>query len=305
MKVGVTLLLLVLSFSVKAQWTLDTIISTGAHTSGIAITPDNSKIVVTLNNTSGSVKVISTTTYATLGTIPGLVSYSNGIAVRPPSGTSAIANGLNYPTFVDISGYSITGTSPAPCVGTTLYDIAITPDGTKAVIPDLNASCITQGLRIFDASGVSSTSTFIPVSTSGELYGIAITPDGGTAVVTGYNAGPKKVNLVSSVVQNIPGMSSSSGVAITNTSNNAVIASDSVQVVSLATNSIIATIPYGANTNFHNVAVTGDDKYAFVVGSFDVAVISLITNSVIETHGAAGVNVACMTDGSKFFVTDS
>ena len=146
------------------------------------------------------------------------------------------------------------------------------------------------------------------MNTTGELYGIAITPNGSSAIVTTFTSdAPKKVNLSTSGVQNITGMSGSYGVAIFDSGNEALIFDgDSLDRVSIINNSVTKKIAYlSYNTSFQNIAITADDKYAFVVGAFEKLIVSLANDSVVQTFVSGGVNVAVAPDGSKFFVTDS
>ncbi len=294
--------------SAQVQWALDTVIETGAYSSGIAITSDGSKLVVTNNTNPGTVKVISTSNYAVSNIdISSIENYPNGVTITPNDST-ALVNTTHKTVFIDLKNNSIAGNSTAPCASTTLYGIAVTPNSQYAIIPDLSSGCTQQGLRSIDATGRTSGSSFIQVTTSGELYGIAITPDGTSAIVTTYSLdSPKKVNLITSGVQNITGMSGSYGVAILHSGNEALIFDgDSLDRVSLISNSVTKKISYLTyNTNFQNIAITTDDKYAFVIGSFEKLIISLANDSVIQTFSAGGTNVATTSDGSRFFVTDS
>ena len=291
-----------------SQWALDTVISTGAFSSGIAITSDGSKLVVTNNTNPGSVKIISTSNYAVFNIdISSIENYPNGVTIAPNDST-ALVNTTHKVVFIDLFNRSITGSFTAPCAGTTLYGIAVTPNGQNAIFPDLSSGCTQQGLRSIDATGHTSGSSFIQVNTSGVLYGIAITPNGTSAIVTTFTSdSPKKVNLSTSGVQNITGMSGSYGVAILHNGNEALIFDgDSLDRVSLISNSVTKTISYlSYNTNFENIAITADDRYAFVVGSFEKLIVSLANDSVLQTFSAGGTNVATTSDGSRFFVTDS
>lgn len=65
----------------------------------------------------------------------------------------------------------------------------------------------------------------------------------------------------------------------------------------------IATSFFSSNTQ--SIAITADDKYAFLVGAFGKLVISLADNSVIQTFTSGATNVATASDGSKFYVTDT
>jgi len=190
-------------------------------------------------------------------------------------------------------------------VGTTLYGIAVTPDGQNAIFPDLSSGCTQQGLRSMNASNPSG-SLFNALNTSGVLYGIAITPNGLSAIVTTFTGDrPKKVNLSAFAAQDISGFNGSYGVAALHHSNEALIQGDSLKRVSLATNAPTHVLSDIYSTALQGIAITADDRYAFVVGSFQKVVVDLSTNTVIQTFSAGGTSVAVMPDGSKFFVTDS
>ncbi len=292
----------------QAQWALDTIIATGSWSTGIAITSDGSKLVVTNYTNPGSVKIISTSDYAiTSVDVSSIDNYPNGVTITPDDST-ALVNTAHNVIFIDLKNATIKGHFAAPCVATSLYGIAVMPNGQTAVLPDLSSGCTLEGLRLIDATGRTSGSTFIEVNTSGELYGIAITPDNTSAIVTTYSLdSPKKVNLATSDVQNISGMSGSYGVAALHLTNEALIFDgDSLDRVSLATNSVTKKISnLSDNSNFQNIAITKNDQYAFVMGDFEKLVVSLTNDSVIQTFTAGGTNVATTSDGSRFFVTDS
>jgi hypothetical protein len=293
------------TLSAQAQWALDTVVATGAYSSGIALTPDGSKLVVTNNTAPGMVRVLSTSTYAiTSIDISSIENYPNGVTVTPDGSTALVATTHNI-ALITLSSASIKTHFAAPCVGTTLYGIAATPNGLNAIFPDLSSGCTQQGLRVINATTPSG-STFNQVVTSGELYGIAITPDSASAIVTTFTSDlPKKINLSTSGVQNITGFHGSYGVAVLHHSNEALIEGDSLKRVSLTSNTATAIVSDIYSTALQGIAITADDKYAFVVGSFAKIVVDLGSNTVIQSFTAGGTGVAVMADGSRFFVTDS
>ena len=291
-----------------SQWALDTVVTTGTSTTGIAITSDGKTLVATNNTNPGSVVIISTADYSvhTID-VSSIENYPNGVAITPDNST-ALVNTLHKTIFINIAGRSAGSSFTAPCAGTTLYGIAVEPSGQTALMPDLSSGCAQQGVRFIDATGGSSGSTFDLISTSGELYGIAITPDGSSALVSTFTSdSPKKINIATSGVQNIAGMTGSYGLAILHSGKEALIFDgDSLDRVSLLTNSVTTKIsPLTYNTSFQNIAITSDDKYAFVVGAFEKLIISLANDSVVQTFTAGGANVATSPDGSHFYVTDS
>ena len=290
----------------QTQWALDTVISAGTNPSGIAITSDGSKLVVTNNANPGAVKIISTSNYAIYTVdISSVENYPNGVTIAP-NDVTALVNTTHNTIYIDLIGHSMTGHFAAPCVGTTLYGIAVTPNGQNAVLPDLSSGCTQQGVRSIDATGGSSGSSFVQVSSSGELFGIAITPDGTSAIVTTFIFdSPKKIDLSTSGIQNITGFNGSYGVATLHHSNEALIEGDSLKRVSLTSNTATKTVSDIYSTQLQGIAITADDNYAFVVGSFEKVIVALANNSVLQTFSSGGTSVATMPDGSRFFVTDS
>ncbi len=291
-----------LNASAQVQWVLDTVISTVANSSGIAITPDNSKIVVTNKSASGAVKIISTSNYSIKSVSYAADGYPNGVDITA-DGKTAVVNTMHHTFAVDLSSNSLNGNFAAPCVGTTLYGVAVS--GSTAYYPDLSSGCTQDGLRSTNAALPSSSLSYTQINTSGVLYGIAI--KGSSAIISAFNAAPVNFDLSSSTYQSISGMSGSYGLATLHKTNEALIFDgDSIKRVSLTTNKVTKTIAYlSFNTSFQNIAITADDKYAFVIGAFEKLVISLADNSVIQTFTAGATNVACTSDGSKFYVTDS
>lgn len=291
--------------SAQAQWALDTVLSTGANSSGIALTPDGSRFVVTNNANPGSVKVVSTSNYAISSIdISSVENYPNAVTVSPDGSTAFVTTTHNI-ALINLSTNSLKGHFAAPCVGTSLYGIAATPNGQNVIFPDLSSGCVQQGLRSISATSPSG-STFSQVNTSGQLYGIAITPDSASAIVTTFSSdSPKKINLSTAGVQNISGFHGSYAVATLHHSSEALIEGDSLKRVSLLSNSATTIISDIYSTALQGIAVTADDKYAFVVGSFAKVVVDLGSNTVIQTFTAGGTGVATMGDGSRFFVTDS
>ncbi|HQT92921.1 MAG TPA: hypothetical protein PL001_12945, partial [Candidatus Kryptobacter bacterium] len=123
----------------QSHWVLDTVVAAGSNCFGVAVTPDGSKILVTNKDTSGTVTVLSAADYSVLSTIPMYGDYPAGIAVVP-NGVKALVtcSNPNAVRLVDLLGDSILAAFYPPCVATTLYDIAVTPDGLTAVMPDLS-----------------------------------------------------------------------------------------------------------------------------------------------------------------------
>jgi hypothetical protein len=291
-----------------SQWTLDTVVTVGTNPSGIAITTDGSKVVVGCKANPGKVVIMNTTSYAvTPISISTYENYADAVAIVPAN-TMAVVATTHKLIFVNLLTNAVAGAFTSPCAGTTLYGVDLTNDGQNVVFPDLSSGCTQQGVRSTSSDGQSSSSQFFQVISSGVLSGIAVASSGSAAVVTAFSSGgaPKNVNLSNSTAQTISGMSSSYGVATFHNSNEALIFDgDSICRVSLTSNTVTKKIAYlSYQTTFQNIAISQDDKYAFVMGAFEKLVISLTTNSVVQQFGSGGTNVACNADGSVFYVTD-
>lgn len=212
----------------------------------------------------------------------------------------------NDVSVINLSTSTVTNTISA-YIATTLYGIAVTPNGTNAVMPDLSGA--QQGMDIINLSTLAITN-FIHLNTYGVPYGIAVTPDSSTALVTTYvtTSTIKKVNLSSLSVSEIMDVGPSYGVAITPDGSTAIVtsgSSDPVKRISLSTDTVTATIDYHSNTDFLNVAITPDGSKAIIVGDFNVAVISLDTNTVVATYEGGGSSVAVTPDGATAVITDT
>jgi YVTN family beta-propeller protein len=81
--------------------------------------------------------------------------------------------------------------------------------------------------------------------------------------------------------------------------------SDTVSVISMATNTVVATIPVGSNPL--GVAITPDGEFVYVTnsGAGTVSVISTASNTVVATMpvGSNPLGVAITPDGEFVYVT--
>src|SRR6185503_15427039 len=107
----------------QPQWTLDSLLNIGTNASGIAITPDNSKIVVTNNGNPGLVKIISTSNYSiTTVDISSIENFPNMVAIAP-NGTVAYVNTLHRVIAINLLNGAVVGTFTPPCAGTSLVGL--------------------------------------------------------------------------------------------------------------------------------------------------------------------------------------
>lgn len=285
----------------------------GAH--GVAVTPDGTTLVVASDVNGGPIDIIDLTTHAITSISTGVASQPMGVAISP-DGTQALATlltngngGVNGVAVIDLTTKSLAGTVADPCVATTLSDVAYFPSGTEAAIPDLSGSCAAMGLNTFAPSLGTPNFAFVNFDDTNDPSGVAVSPDGAFALVTMELDHLLYKVTFPGTVSHISLSSTSAGVAITPDGTKAVVAEATVDVISLADNSItpIALTSDTPGNDFHNVAITPDGTEAVVAGSASVQVLSLTNNTILSSYpDPAGdeTSVAVSTDGKTAFVTD-
>ena len=290
----------------NAPFWLSSPVAVGSTPHGVAVTPSGTHALVANDASPGSITMVDLSSFA-VQAIP--VAGRPAIVSITPDGSKALATQSmpNGVAVIDISARRVTGTIAPPCVATTLYGIAIKPDGTSALMPDFNGGCTRDVLDIIPLPGSAITSS-IDLGSSATAFGVAVTPDGATALVTRgvTTTSIKRVDLNGRTVTTIPGTSSSFGVAVLPDGQSALVTSggaDTVKRVSLTSNTVTAMIDFESNSEVDNVAIRPAGDYAVVVGSFKVAILSLVANAVVSTHPAAGKCVAITPDGTRALIT--
>jgi YVTN family beta-propeller protein len=258
-------------------------IPVGRFPSGVAITPDGTRIYVT--NIFNSISVIDAATNRVVATIPSS-QFPTGIAITPDGTRAYVVNqfvtnqGTNTVSVINTMTSAIVATIP---VGLGPSQIAITPDGTRAYVPNQQDFTIS----VIDTA-TNTVVTTIPLSGGA---GIGITPDGTQAYVTSPGAGTVSVidtatNTVAATIS-LGASQNPSGVAITPDGTRAYVTisfpNNFVSVIDTATNTVAATIPVGAAPN--GIAITPDGTRIYVTndGSDTVSVIDTATNTVADT----------------------
>jgi hypothetical protein len=290
----------------NAPFTFTSPVAAGPNPHGVAVTPDGKTAVVSNDKAPGSLTLLDLAAFSTqtiaLPGRPGMVAVT-------PDGTRVLA-AEGSPTdvvIVDLATKAITGKVTSPCVATTLYGLAIKPDGSAVVIPDLAASCTKDVLDVAALPGGAITKT-IDLATTAGSFGVALTPDGAFALVTHGVLGTsiKRVDLAAGALTTITDTSSSYGVAVTADGKEALVASgpgEPIKRVSLATNAVTGSITFGSNQDVGNIAVTPGGQVAVVVGDFAVGVLTLADGKVAAKYELAGRSVAITPDGARALVT--
>ncbi len=187
-----------------------------------------------------------------------------------------------------------TGELSHPPCSKTLYDIAISPDGAWAMLPNLSSGCTLEGIDKIAVADLAR--TWIDLNTGGgTMTGVAITADSSTAVVTSNWASTmRKVNISTGAVADIS-VNTSYGVAVIPGTNEVLVVSNDIERISLDTDSSVASIAFSATAGFHTIAVRADGAVAAVVGSFNLGIIDL-SNNTVRTVSIGGTSVAAAGD---------
>jgi DNA-binding beta-propeller fold protein YncE len=278
----------------------------GSGTPGsLAVTPDGSRVLVARGNSnSGYLADISLAGHAVTQAI-AVGNGPAGVSIRSDGQEAVVANAIGHSiSVVNLINDTVKATIAVPCVATTLYDLAYTPDGTRIVFPDLSSSCTTEGLRMIVLA--TQAQSFVNIVGAGQ--GVAVMPNGDSVLNTRGILGTtiRRMNLASSAVATISNTSSSFGVAVTPDSRQALVAAgegDTIKRIDLATNSVVGVTNFGSNQNYHSVAITPDGSQAVVVGDFATALISLTNDTVVTQYPVGGGNVVISPDGKFAYIS--
>jgi PGF-pre-PGF domain-containing protein len=257
----------------------NTVIATvpvGMKPSGVAVSPDGSKVYVT-NGYSNSVSVIDTATNTVTATVP-VGSIPLGIAVTPDRTKVYVANwgsnGIgNTISVIDTSTNTVIATIP---VGNAPTGVAVSLDGSKVYATN-------QGSNTVSVIDTSTNTVLATVNAGNAPEGIAISPDGSKVYVTNrvydllsiFDTGLNSV-IASVAIKNPEGVAVSPDgkkVYVTSQINN-------VSVIDTSTNTVTATVLVGEYPI--GVAFTPDGKKVYVANynSSSISVIDTAKNTI-------------------------
>ena len=202
---------------------------------------------------------------------------------------------------------SLTGSILFPS-GSTPYGIAISPDGTIAVIANSGSNTVS----ILDIDHMQILGSAIPVGSNPNQ--VAITPDGKTALVTNNGSGTVSlVDLTSMIVTHTisgSGLSNPFGIAVTPDGTKALVGntnSNALAIIDLSSLTVTATIALQDGSS--GIAISPDGTLALVIDPFSslVTAINLENLSIIGSPiqvGFRSTGVSITPDGQKAFVAD-
>ena len=182
---------------------------------------------------------------------------------------------------------------------------------------DVNGREATEAQIVeFDAAPVAPVAVEIAVN-NGPISGIAVSPDGSRLMVTNY--GRNSVSVIDTdtcrVIETVDGVDEPFAIAIGGPGANRAYVStvstayDSIGVIDMSTNTVIATHPVALSVSDLAVGPEGKHVYASRNGAHgaDVAVLDTTTDrvEVIELAAAPGTTTGCVRvscDGSRAYV---
>ncbi len=244
-------------------------ISTGVASQpmGIAVSPDGTQALATLlTNGNGGVNGIAVIDLRTntltrniadpcVGTTLGDIAYLPGgsQAAIPDLSSGCSAMGLSMFSPASASTFSFVNFLDT----NDPMGVAISPNGAFALVTML------LDRKVYK---VTFPSTVTPITVPSTSAGVAITPDGATAVVAGTDL--DVITLSSGGVTTIPLLNSDSpggdfhNVAVTPDGTKAVVVgAATIQIVALASQSVVASYPATGGTN---LAISADGNTAFI-----------------------------------------
>jgi YVTN family beta-propeller protein len=286
-------------------------LSVGSQAKAVAVTRDGTVALVADGKNPGTITVVSLSTPPHIVTTIPVGNYPRCVAITPDGHRALVVN-MNNISVIDLASNKVTNTVEAMSIATTLYTIAITSDGTMAVMPDLYTPAmgeIGQVLTIINLSNYSKTFIYTHNIGIDIGVGIAITPDGQKVLET-TNAGGKLkiINLnTGSVVGIVTNLGVANSVAVTPDGRTALVdGADGLRCIDLSSNTVTATIDFKTGGNgWNNLAITPDGSQAVVANPFgQVAIISLAENTVLAKYPAGGepLAVAITPDGTKALI---
>jgi YVTN family beta-propeller protein len=157
---------------------IDQVIPVGAVPKYVAVSPDDSRVLVT-NWCSRTVSVVNVRTTALVATIPVGGAYPRGISISPDSKTAYIAvSGANRIVKVDlasqrVSAFAQTGKGPR--------QVLVSPDGSYLYVTNSASSTVS---KVVAATGA----VLKTVNTGDEPRSMAISDDGLALYIAGYKS---------------------------------------------------------------------------------------------------------------------
>ncbi len=268
---------------------------------GVAIT-SNGRFAYVVNDGSGTVSVINTSSYAVIKNIT-VQTDPYEVAITPNghfayvtnfySGTVSVINTSSYAVIKNIT------------VQTDPNGVAITPNGKFAYVAN-------EGSKTVSVINTSSYAVIKNITVQSNPFAVAITPNGHFAYVTNEGSNTTSVINTSSyaVIKNITVQSNPMGVVITPNGQFAYVVNEGVGTVSIINTSSYAVIKnITVQSNPFAVAITPNGQLAYITNtkSNTTSVINTSSYGVIKniTVQSSPAGVAITPNGQFVYVANS
>jgi len=259
-------------------------INVGRTPTGVAISPDNTRVYIT-NQLSQTVSVIDATTNTVIASIPVAIS-PYAIAITPDGSQVYVAN-LNSSSISVINTATNVVVKVIP-VGPNPFGLAISPDGKTLYVTDQ------QSISVISTA---TNAVIGSINIGVRSLAIVVSPDGSKLFAT--NPVEHTVSVIStashSVIATVPVEAGADAISLSPDGRFAYVAnqnSNSVSVINTLTNSVVATIPVGMMPTGLSLNADGSLLYVANDASNSVSVINTATNMVVKDIGVGKVPVA-------------
>jgi YVTN family beta-propeller protein len=187
--------------------TVTATIAVGGTDTGVAVSPDGSKVYIGSFDTN-TVSVIATATNRVIATIA--VPSPLGVAVSPDGGKVYVANfDASSVSVIATATNAVTAVIALP-VGSYPLGVAVTPDDSRVYVASCSGDCgstVSVGTVSVIATATNMVTATIPVGLN--PHGVAVTPDGSKVYVANSASGSVSViatatNTVTDTVFGVP-----------------------------------------------------------------------------------------------------
>jgi DNA-binding beta-propeller fold protein YncE len=294
------------TYSSSSPFTMSVPVDAGPSPHGVAVTPDGKQAIITNDKPAGSVTWLDLTAFTTKTL--ALTGQPGQVAVTPDGTRALVAEGSpNDVAVIDLAMHTVASKITPPCIATTLYGIAVSPDGSTAVLPDVNSACTKDVLDVIPLPSAKINSTWDLASSAG-AFGVAVGVNSSSALVTRGILGTSitLVDLLTGTLTSIPIGSASFGAVILKSGVEALVTSgegDTIKRVLFGTKTVYGTIAFETNQDVGNIALSPSGTVAVAVGDFKIGIIKLPDATVTRTFSLAGRSVAITPDGRRALVT--